>query len=248
MLPYLNLFRLAIPVPAITILIGISVGLSLAERFAPRYKINPDLLYNLVFNALIGGIIGARLFYVLLYPQAFIESPASLISLNFGLFDLWGGIFSAIMVGIVYGQRKQFDLLLTLDALTPAFAVFSAALGIANLASGKAYGVPTDLPWAVPLWNGMRHPTQAYHAILAFLILWMLWPTRHEKTIPGSLFLHLVGLSSLAVLFIEAFRDNSIATISTLRDVQLAAWLVLAGALWGISRLGAENQNTTPNP
>ena len=127
MLPVLSLFGLAIPVPAFTILIGIWVGLSLAEKHASRHKINAEDLYNLAFNALIAGVIGGRLTFALRNLNAFTANPGSLISLNFGLFDPFGGLVVGVLAAIIYGQRKEMRFWPTLDALTPALAVFMLA-------------------------------------------------------------------------------------------------------------------------
>ena len=35
------------------------------------------------------------------------------------------------------------------------------------LLSGEAFGAPTSLPWGVPLFGAVRHPTQIYLALAA---------------------------------------------------------------------------------
>jgi phosphatidylglycerol:prolipoprotein diacylglycerol transferase len=115
------------------------------------------------------------------------------------------------------------------------------AFPLANLASGSAYGAETSLPWAIELWGAMRHPVQIYEAVGAGLILWYLWPARQpEATTPGLLFIQFVGLSALARLFFEAFRGGSLVAFGGLRAAQVAAWLVLAAALWGYAKLRQE--------
>jgi phosphatidylglycerol:prolipoprotein diacylglycerol transferase len=244
MLPVLNFLGLAIPVPAFTLLIGVWAGLSLAEKHAQRHKLSAEDLYNLAFNALIAGIIGARLIFPLRNVNAFLANPGSLISLNFGLFDPFGGLVVGLLAAFIYGQRKNMPFWPTLDALTPAFAIFMLAFPLANLASGNAFGAETSQPWAIELWGAMRHPVQVYEALGAGLILWYLWPTRQShETLPGLTFVQFAGLSALARLFFEAFRGNSLVVFSGLRAAQVAAWLVLAAALWGYAKL---NQPQNP--
>ncbi len=100
-----------------------------------------------------------------------LRNPISIISLNPGLLDIWGGILVAVLVGLVYTQRKQIPLLSALDALTPLLAVLMIAVPLSNLASGEAYGNPTTIPWSIYLWGMHRHPTQIYEALAAMLIL-----------------------------------------------------------------------------
>lgn len=245
MLPYISVFGLALPLPALTILLGIWLGLSVSERYAHKHQVPPEKLYNLIFVALIAGVIGARLAYVIQFPSAFIESPGSLISPNPGLFDISGGVVAGIVISLGYGQRKKLSLWPTLDALAPALAVFAIAVSLSNLASGNAFGSPTTLPWGIELWSTARHPSQIYEAAGAGLILWYLWPGRKAvKREPGIIFLQFSALSALSRLFFEAFRGSSLVILDNIRVVQIYAWLILAASLWGLSRI---TQDTHPS-
>ena len=92
MLPVLNIGPLALQTPGLVMLIGLWLGLSLAEKFSAKRGVSPNLLYNLAFVTLVAGVIGARLAYLVRYPEAFANSPLSLISLNPGLLDPVGGL------------------------------------------------------------------------------------------------------------------------------------------------------------
>jgi prolipoprotein diacylglyceryltransferase len=235
MLPILQIGPLAIQTPGLILLGGLWLGLSLSERHARRYKADPGALYNLIFILLIAGILGARLAYVARYPQAFLANPISLVSLNPGLLDPGGGAAAAFIAGLIFGQRKAMPFWSTLDALTPALAVLGAAIPLANLASGAAFGAPTSLPWAIELWGAERHPTQIYQAIAAGFILWYLWPGRREPFLPdGATFLYFLALSAGVRLFLEAFRGDSVVVAYGLRIAQIYAWGILATSLWGI--------------
>jgi phosphatidylglycerol:prolipoprotein diacylglycerol transferase len=249
MFPYVHLFGLALPVPAITILIGIWAGITLAERHARDHRVKPADLYNLIFYSLISGIIGGRLAYVLQFPSAFLENPISLISPNPGLFDLFGGIVVGLITAEIYRQRKKMPLWPTLDTLTPALAVIQIALPIANLASGDAYGAPTSLPWGIELWGEIRHPTQIYESLTAGVILWQVWPGRgKEHSKPGEAFLQFISYSAMARLFLEAFRGDSLVTIFNLRVAQIIAWIILAISLCGLYYLNKDESAPGKNP
>ena len=238
MLPFLNVFGLALPMAPFIILLGIWFGLTLTEKHAHRHKLNPDVLYNLAFTALIAGVLGARLSYVIQFPDAFISDPSSLISINFGLFDPIGGMVVGLLAAIIYGQRKELPFWATLGAFTPLFAILMVAIPLANLASGFAYGSESELPWAIDLWSANRHPAQVYEALGAIGILWFLWPTKiHAKRISGAIFLQFVILSGFARLFFEVFRGDSLITVYNLRTAQIIAWLILVIGIWGYSQI-----------
>lgn len=247
MLPVIQIGPLALQVPGLVLLIGLWLGLSLAERSAPRYGIQPDRLYNLVLIALVSGILGARLGYVLRYPAAFAASPLSLFSINPGLLDPFGGLAAGILAGIIYAQRKNLPSWPLLDALTPAFGTLAVAFGLAHLASGNAFGAPTNLPWSVELWGEQRHPVQIYETLGALFILAAVWPGRGflHKAPPGMTFLTFLASSAGLRLFLEAFRGDSQLFLGGLRSAQVAAWLVLAISLWA---LGKRSNATRQDP
>jgi prolipoprotein diacylglyceryltransferase len=237
MLPILQIGPLAIPTPGLLILAGLWGGLAIAERNAPRFNVNAEALYNLVFAMLVSGIAGARLSYVAQFPSAFLENPASLISLNLALLDPWGATAAALIAGLIYGQRKGMHMPQTLDALTPLLAILGVVLPLANLASGKGFGNETDLPWAIELWGASRHPTQLYETAAGGIILWHIMsriPAKYNTGYKsGWIFLQFTALCATARLFLEGFRGDSQVIFNSLRAAQVAAWLVLALATWG---------------
>lgn len=249
MLPILQIGPLAIQTPGLILLLGLWLALSLSERAAARLGLNPNLIYNLTFAALIGGLLGARLGYVARYPEAFAASPASLISPNPGLLDAWGGLTGAALVALIYGQRKGLRLWPTLDALTPGLAVLGVALGLANLASGAAFGAVTGLPWGIELWGATRHPAQIYASLAAALILLLLWPggklfRRLNEIAPGVIFWAFSTLSAFSRLLLETWRGDSVLVLGGVRQAQIVAWLVLALSLWAMGRLFQQSRGT----
>jgi phosphatidylglycerol:prolipoprotein diacylglycerol transferase len=248
MLPVLQIGPLAVQTPGLALLLGIWLGLSLAEKHAARQGISASKLYNLVFVTLIAGLVGARLVYALRYPSAFAASPLSLLSLNPGLLDAWGGTAAGLIVGLAFGQRSHMPLWPLLDALTPGLAVFMISLAAANFASGAGFGAPTQLPWGINLWGETRHPSQIYELLAAGLILAIVWPGEERiRTTPvGAYFLGFTALSCTSRLFLEGFRGDSLLLPGGLRAAQVVAWLGLAACLWGLyRRTAAEREPAT---
>lgn len=239
MMPILQIGPLTVPMPALLVILGIWLGLALSERYTSRFGLSSDQLFNLVLVSFGTGIIGARLAYVLRYPQAFTGSFRDIFSRNLGLFDpLAGGLVSLIASGI-YAQRRRLALPLTLDAITPALAVFAITLSLSHLASGDAFGKPASLPWSINLWGAQRHPTQIYQTIAASLILGYLWPGRKfvANLKPGEYFLRFATLTTASSLFLEGFRGDSTLLPGGFRTVQVLAWVSLAICLYAIGRL-----------
>jgi len=244
MLPTLQIGPLALPVPQFSLLLAFWFGLSLAEKSAPRRGFSAEALYNLTFTGLIAGLIGARLGYVFQYPNAFLESPLSLFSLNPGLLDPFAGFAAALIGMLIYGQRAKLTFWKTLDALTPLLAVLAVGLALAHIASGEAFGAETSLPWGIDLWGASRHPTQFYELGLALAILVFLgWKSKDNRLADSSLFLLFTALTAGSRLFLEAFRGDSTLIWGGIRSAQVLAWMILAVALWGYEQKRMVEQN-----
>ncbi len=247
MFPIIQLGPLAMPAPGMILLAGIWIGLTISERLAPRFKADPNQLYNLVFVALIAGVIGARISYILLNLRVFLENPLDVFSLSPALLDPVGGAAVGLIAALIYGNRKQISWPNTLDALTPFFSIMVIALGLANLASGNAFGAETNLPWGINLWGGARHPTQIYQSLAGLAILGMIWPrisgSEQTSRVPGETFWLFLSLISAAWMIIEAFRGDSVLFLGNLRIDQIIAWIILAISLWSMGRLKKQSNS-----
>jgi phosphatidylglycerol:prolipoprotein diacylglycerol transferase len=241
----LTLFRNLFSPPRDLILVvaAIWAGLFLAEKRSAKYGISNDDLNNIVFFPLIGYLLGGRILFAVENLSAFAQNPVSLISLNLDLFDPIGGTVVALLVALVYGQRKKLSFWSTLDALTPLFAVFALGMGLAHLASGSAFGKETSLPWGIQLWGATRHPSQVYEIFASLLILGLLLFLKSDSPL-GVYFMTFAALTSSARLFLEAFRGDSTIIFGGLRLAQVLAWVVLAVSIYFLEkRRGNTNKN-----
>ena len=219
-----NLF--APPRHMILLVVAAWLGLTLAERRTEKFGVSKDDLNNVSFYSLIAFVIGGRISYVLQNISAFSKSPLGIISINPDLFDPLGAMAAALIVLFAYSQRKQLSVWSVLDALTLFFAILAIGLGLSHLAAGTAFGLPTDLPWGINLWNETRHPTQLYDAIASSLILILLWRFKPNPR-PGITFLTFSALTALSQLFLQAFRADYTVIFKGLRQEQILAWFAL---------------------
>ena len=238
MFPTLQIGPLAMPVSGLVILVGLWIALTLSERRAVQQGLSTKNFNYFIFFSLGAGVIGARLFYVVQYPSAFQANLISLISINPQLFDPTGGIIFGFLGGFIYGQHKHFHLWSILDILTPGLAVMGVAFGLSHLASGDAFGNPTQLPWGISLWGEIRHPSQVYETILAGLILAIiLILEKRAQTWPsGIIFWIFVGMTSASLLFLDASRGDSNLIMGGFHQNQFIAWIGLAISLFGLYR------------
>jgi phosphatidylglycerol---prolipoprotein diacylglyceryl transferase len=236
MFPILNLGPLAIQADGFFILLSIFIGLWLMSQLAQNLQTNLELIENALLTGFITGLVGARIGYLIQNPTIFLENPASLIALRASMFNVGFGILLSLIVVFIIGQKKNLPLWPTLDTITPLLLCLSVGLQLANLATGNAYGIPTDLPWGINLWNAQRHPIQIYYLLLiAILFGAMLYKTKLLKTTgftrSGTLFLSSTAGISLMIVIIRPLVVEKVP-ILFLDAVQSGGFLMLTGSFY----------------
>ncbi len=232
----LELFRAVFATPRDLILIVAAgwVGLALADRRAKQTAIGEKAVDSLTFAMVVTFVLGGRLLYAVEHISAFVSSPASILSLNIGLFDLWGALASAAVAAAVVMQRRHLPVWQVLDLLAPFLAALSVGLALSHIATGAAFGRETNVPWAIDLWGAQRHPTQVYELLAGLVILGIVWFYGRRGTLPGKTFLLWLAAAAGSRLVIEGFRGESTLVFGGLRLAQIIAWVVLAAALAGL--------------
>jgi phosphatidylglycerol---prolipoprotein diacylglyceryl transferase len=244
MFPVLQLGRLAIQTPGLILLLGLWLGLELAERHATQAGLIPNKIFNFALAGIAGGLLGGRLLYAAANPQVFYDNPLNLFSLSSQLISPAGGVIFATAAGVAYAWQVGMPIWSTLDCIVSLLAVWMVSLGLANFASGDAYGLPANLPWAIYLWGATRHPAQLYETAAALFGTILTWPGAFAAWMrswnqPGMRWWVFLAFSSASRLFLEAFRASGSLFGGQFRLAQLLAWLILAFSLWQIARRSA---------
>lgn len=201
-------------------------GLAFAEKRAERHGISKDDLNNIVFYSLIAFILGGRTSFILQNISAFSKSPLNIFSINPDIFDIFGALVVSAITLLIFVQRKNLSLWSMLDALTPFFAILSIGLGLSNLAAGTSFGLPTNLPWSIELWNADRHPTQIYNTLASTLIFSLLWFQKHTPR-SGILFLSYISLTASSILITAAFRADQSLIFNDIKQDQVIGLIIL---------------------
>jgi phosphatidylglycerol:prolipoprotein diacylglycerol transferase len=244
MLPYISLGQFLIHTPGLALLIGVWLGSGLVEKEASRMNLKAEVLYKLIFYSLIGGLIGARLVYAAQFVESYVDDLLSLLSPNPNTLSPLGGLAIGLVVAFLLGRNNALPLRPTLDALAPGLALFLVSLGISHILNGDAFGAPTDLPWAIYLWDAYRHPTQVYESLVALAIFLFIWRSSVIRPGTGNRFLLTVALSALARLFLEAFRGDSLTWMGGVRVAQVISLILLIVSLWMMRVWEIEKSNT----
>ena len=248
MFPTISIGPLAIRTPGLIIILGLWVGIYLAEKDAKTFKFNANKIINLITITGLAGIIGARVFYALKYLDYFIDAPLSFISINPGLLDVYGGLATGLISGLIYMQRQNMSVLPTLDMLTGFFALNCISLSFSNIASGDAYGIISDLPISIELWGAKRFPVQFIYFLFACIIFWIILSQRHNIFIQsekeGNLFFIFLALCSGSLVFLEPFRESNTLIFNSIRLTQIAAWSVFVISMFSLLKINIKENKT----
>lgn len=232
MLPAVQVLGLNLPTAPLTVLFGTYLALWAAGRGMARLGESPDLPFDAATWGFVAGLATARLWYVAANWQAYRLAPGQIVSLNTGTLALGPGVAAALLAGLVYLRRRGKLSWAVADGFAPGLAVLAAVISLASLLSGSAYGQPTQLPWAVWLWEEWRHPTQAYQLGLDLLTLGGLLALRFRARAPGQRLLLTVAALALSRLLVEGLRADSVVLSGGFRRDQVVYLAVGLAALW----------------
>jgi phosphatidylglycerol---prolipoprotein diacylglyceryl transferase len=235
MFPILNIGPLALQAAGLILLLSFFIGSWLAARFSNKLGTNTDVIENCILIGLIAGLLGARVGFLLKYPAVFVNNALSLVSLTPSMLDTSFGVLVGVLSGLILAQKKHLPLWPTLDALTPSFLLIFAGIHLAHYANGDGFGIPTDLPWGIQLWNATRHPVQLYAFLLAGVVFaWLMLHTHLLKTTgftrSGVLFSVNLGGMAVITLLTRAFMAEKIL-LGAIDFNQAISFVVLLSSL-----------------
>lgn len=184
-----------------------------AEQIAKREKISNSDFWNAIWIILVSGFIGARLYHVLTDLGVYWANPWRVFQVWLGGLSIIGGVIGAAIGTYIWTrktQQKNFWVWSDLSVLALPVGQVIGRLG--NWVNQELYGLPTKLPWGIPIDAVNRtaaykqfmyfHPLFAYEMIGVtgiFALLWHLY-LRGWKLGQGKLFgVYILGYSWLRI-------------------------------------------------
>jgi len=227
-------------------------GYWVAQREAQRRGWESGVLGDFAPLAVVAGIVGARLYYVAFFdPAAFVSRPLEVLAIWNGGLAVHGALVFGLVAAIWYCRARQIEFLKFADVLVPGVILGQGLGRLACFLNGDAYGITTDVPWAVtftdpdalaPL-NVPLHPTQLYEMGLDLLLFALIWTLRKRLPSAGSLFVvYLTGYGAIRFV-VESFRGDQLRFANGLSAAQLISGVaVLCGLLGAALLVGAHRR------
>jgi phosphatidylglycerol:prolipoprotein diacylglycerol transferase len=162
------------------IVLGILAALAVTFYLAKRYEIKRDKIFDLVFWLIIGGLIGARVYDIFLQLPYYIEHPLQTLQIWKGGLAIHGAIIAGLIIIWFFVRKQKINFWKLTALMTPGLALGQAIGRWGNYFNQELFGLPTNLPWGIPIDVINRplnylsaqffHPTFLYESIGNFLI------------------------------------------------------------------------------
>ncbi|MFA5109742.1 MAG: prolipoprotein diacylglyceryl transferase [Patescibacteria group bacterium] len=137
------------------IVLGIIAALATTFLLAKYHNIKTDTVFDLSLWLIIGGIAGARVYDIILELPYYLQNPLQTLAVWQGGLAIHGGIIAGIIITWFFAKKHRINFW-RLTALTvPGLAIAQAIGRWGNYFNQELFGLPTALPWGIPidLWH-----------------------------------------------------------------------------------------------
>ncbi|MGM0366240.1 MAG: prolipoprotein diacylglyceryl transferase [Actinomycetota bacterium] len=206
---------------AVALLVGIIVAYLVARYRGKR----EEEIINFAPFAVILAIIGARLLHVLVNWPYYASNPSYILAFRRGGLAIQGVMLGGLVALFVFCRIRKLYFWTWADIISPALVLGQAIGRWGNFFNQEAFGIPTDLPWAIYIDPAHRppeyasseyfHPTFLYES-LANLVLFVLLLGMHryykrkpDRLPDGLIICAYLAFYALYRTFIEAYRVDS---------------------------------------
>jgi phosphatidylglycerol:prolipoprotein diacylglycerol transferase len=232
----LHFGHITLPTFGVLAAVGLMAALALSLRTAVIVELSPDRLWNAGLFVLFSAFVLSRVLLAVMYLHAFLTYPILLLSVP-SLTPM--GLLLTGVVTVLYLRVRRLPLLATLDAWAPCATLIWAFLALGHFAEGSDPGLPTMLPWGMPMIaGGIRlHPVALYAVIVALLLTVALLrqlryrPRRGDVAVFG---LAGAGITQFLLTFLRQ-PDPPVELLGNVLDpIQWVALgiIVVAGVIW----------------
>lgn len=234
MVQSISLGPLAIPTTPLFAMLAAMIALDIAARYGRRLQLPADEVWNTGMIALVACLIVARLWNVLHFWDVYLDEPRLILSLRPSGFVWSAGMAGGLIAAYVWMIVKALDPVKTAISFGVGVTVGWIVQSFSNYLTGNLLGAISDLPWAMPYFDDLRHPVAIYEGLGAAL-LWLLILQFGRLDQPGRTFWGTLLGWSVLLLITRAFVEES-ATVAGFRTVQVVALMVGLLASWILAR------------
>ncbi len=209
--------------------IGFIVALFMATYRAKKKGLDADVVSSIAMLVIVFGFLGAKLLYVLVEFDHFLQDPISVIGSEG--FVVYGGIIAGVLTAIIYLRIKKLNFMEYFDLMMPSVAMAQGFGRIGCFLAGCCYGKETHSMLGVVFPKGSLAPagvkllpTQLISSVGDFLIAGVLiWFAGKSKTKgnTGALYLLLYGIGRFGVEYLRSDERGIVGVLSTSQAISI---------------------------
>jgi len=218
------------------VFLGVVAGYWVALKEAKRYGIDSNIFSNIVFWTLVWSFIGAKLLYIIVELEYFLQNPLSTIRSGF---VFYGGVITGLAVLCFFGHRYKVKLSVLADSLAIALCLGHAFGRLGCFFFGCCYGRPTDSSIGVLFppdspagYLGVKViPTQLIASGFLFILFFALWAFRRRKRFNGQIAIVYLFVYSIFRFIIEFFRGDYRGMVLSLSTSQFISLILIVASI-----------------
>jgi phosphatidylglycerol:prolipoprotein diacylglycerol transferase len=217
--------------------IAISSAILLSFYIGRKKGMNKNEIMDTAFWIIIGGLIGARIYEIFLEWPYYSSHPEKMIAVWEGGLAIHGALIGGFIAAIIVFRKKLADLLKYITIFLPGLALGQAIGRWGNYFNQELFGLPSDLPWSIPISFANRptsfsqfqyfHPTFLYESLgnLIIAVALFLYVRRQKYQTSLAIAIYMLSYSLLRFL-LEFIKIDKTPMISVLRWPQVASLIM----------------------
>lgn len=225
--------RVSIHGYGLMIALGFLAAVLIGMKRAKSYSLDSEAIIDIAIIALISGFLGAKLLYVIVSFQDFINDPLEVLGSSG--FVVYGGIIGGTLGAMVYCIKKKISFMSYFDIVMPSIAINQGFGRIGCFMAGCCYGRETHSKLGVVFpANSMAPagvrvlPTQLFSSagdmLIAGILIAYARKSRYKGN-TGALYLVLYGIGRF---FIEFLRNDERGAVGNLSTSQFISIFIVA--------------------
>jgi len=214
---------------ALAIAVFVSVWLLLKD--ARRQGYDQDVILDISLMIVVAGIVGARLLFVALNLDFFLERPLEIIMVHHGGLAILGGLLGGLLGAFVVIRKKKLSFLHVIDVIIPYVALAHSIGRIGCFFNGCCYGRPSACGVYFPVHDEILIPTQLISSFFLLTLYAVLRLKQRRPHRPGEIFATYGVLYSVMRFLIEFLRNDSARAYFGMTIFQLVCivFLIVSG-------------------
>ena len=224
---------------AFAIFLGFYVTYILYKKYHDKES---SLILDISPWLIIAGIFGARIYYCIVNFSYYISSPLEIFNIRQGGLSIHGMIIVGFLALVFCAKKYRVTFLKLTDVFLCGTALAQSIGRWGNFFNSEAFGYPCNLPWKlyIPFLHRPAeyvnfeyfHPTFLYESILDFFIfIILLCLFKRFTNNPGIITALYLVLYSIARIFVESFRIDSVLNIAGIPIAQITSFIILIAGI-----------------